>query len=472
MKKNQLFLLKKTQIRKWGTAFCICAFLVGTVSCIHGYDKDETFSSGVTGVTLESPDASTVTFTPSTEGDKVTITWKVVMGAGGYNFTLYNVDDPSNPVAVGIENEKVDGCRVTRPLAEDTKYKAVIKTLGNEEKNNKEASSAIEVDYSTLIPAVEVPPGDLTAYFAENEPESGSAYELKAGQTYTMSGDINFGVKDIIIRGDKVNRPVVNVGAKFVSNGGGLKLKFIRFDMETRGGEVIGFGDIPADAVLQGSSNYAPTSQFAIQSCEFVNVTKQLVRNTNGKKFAIPVFLVKDCTVSMKSNNDILFAMSGSIIINFSIANSTFTNVNSGDGNFFVQYSGDNPVKAGFGETGGITITNSTFNNIAYKKAFVNYSGMSQKYVTFVVKNTIFVDCGNNQVLSRMVVNTTPAREFANNNYWYNGAAANESGTDTSGTAFYLDPKFTNAGQGDLTVGDSELKTKRVGDPRWLPAVE
>lgn len=88
------------------TAACT-TLLLG--SCINGYDDDWTFSSGVSGVTLTSPAADGVKFTQNPEGTEVTVEWPVVMGAGGYEFTAYNVDDPENPVPVG-RPDTIDGC--------------------------------------------------------------------------------------------------------------------------------------------------------------------------------------------------------------------------------------------------------------------------------------------------------------------------------------------------------------------------
>ena len=98
---------------------------IGTLllpSCAIGYDGSGTFSSGVSDSQLASPSADDITFTPNVSGTEVTITWPVVMGAGGYEVSFYNMNDPDNPVAVGDENEVIDGCSTTRAIAEDTQY--------------------------------------------------------------------------------------------------------------------------------------------------------------------------------------------------------------------------------------------------------------------------------------------------------------------------------------------------------------
>ena len=113
------------------------AMLLFFASCVDGFKDNDIFSSGVKNTTLNSPDS--ITFAPSSDGATIKISWPVVYGAGGYLFTFYKVDDPANPVAVGQKDQVVDGCSVTRDLAEDSKYKVVIKTLGDSTVNNKGA---------------------------------------------------------------------------------------------------------------------------------------------------------------------------------------------------------------------------------------------------------------------------------------------------------------------------------------------
>ena len=60
----------------------------------------------------------------------------------------------------------------------------------------------------TLVAATLVPNGtDLTTYFAEHPVTTGKdtevAFELEAGGTYYISGDLNFGVNNVQLRGNK-----------------------------------------------------------------------------------------------------------------------------------------------------------------------------------------------------------------------------------------------------------------------------
>ena len=116
MKNNLKFLRRKS------IGMALIGVLTFFTACDKGIDADEVFVPNVTNSTLESPKADDVTITLSPDGTKLVVAWPVVDGAGGYEFTLYNVDNNENPIVVGIEKEIVDGCSVSRIVESDTHY--------------------------------------------------------------------------------------------------------------------------------------------------------------------------------------------------------------------------------------------------------------------------------------------------------------------------------------------------------------
>ena len=213
MKSNRLFLRRRTR----GLLFATLLFLLS--SCTIGYHEDESFESDVKNATLESPQLENVKVELDATGENATIEWPVVHGAEGYEFSWYVVDDPENPIAV-VEGEFIDGCSVELEVEEDTKYKFLIKTIGNKQFNNKDAEKACEISFSTLLETyASIPSGvDLTQWFIDNplpetdmEPnEDGTlkelAYELEANGEYTISGPIDFGARKVTIRGKLIIR--------------------------------------------------------------------------------------------------------------------------------------------------------------------------------------------------------------------------------------------------------------------------
>lgn len=140
------------------------------------------------------------------------------------------------------EGEFIDGCSVELEVEEDTKYKFLIKTIGNKQFNNKDAEKACEISFSTLLETyASIPSGvDLTQWFIDNplpetdmEPnEDGTlkelAYELEANGEYTISGPIDFGARKVTIRGNKINHSKITFGQSGrILTQNGLKIKFM-----------------------------------------------------------------------------------------------------------------------------------------------------------------------------------------------------------------------------------------------------
>ena len=124
MLKSNFFLLKVKSI-----ILLSCLFFF-VVSC-----KDDKLEPEPT--VLSSPEAEGIIFTQV--GPVLTIEWTAVDGAGGYEFSLYTInDDGENPV--GTEREKVTlGTSVERPSQGTTKLRVEIKSLGSPLRNTLDA---------------------------------------------------------------------------------------------------------------------------------------------------------------------------------------------------------------------------------------------------------------------------------------------------------------------------------------------
>lgn len=481
MRKLHLFSRGKTQIGKWTRILSMCLLLVGLASCIDGYKDDWEFDSGVYGQQLEAPEK--ITFTPFPDGTSVTIQWDVVMGAGGYEVTFYDVTNPDKPVVIGKENQFVDGCKVNYTVEEDSRYKVLIKTRGNEIKDNKGSVDASEGAYSTMVETTLIPAGtDLTVYFTEHSYEKDQAFELEAGKNYTMSGNINLGAKNITIQGNKSEASkVIATGGKFISAGAGIKLKYIDFDLSALQNEFI-FYDTP-DASLPyvpgTTDSYFLFSSAMLKGCKFTGMKNRLLY-TVAAKFVVPSFMIDDCIVSTEPAGAILIQFNnGQGYINqLKISNSTFRNTEQGSQRF-IQYGNGDVVKSGYANA-SVTLTNNTWYNISYSQNIASYNMLNKTkdLTTLTVSKNIFVNCGNQEVIKRFAAgNANMKRVCSQNDYWYNGAfPEKEIGSantgDESTTYFGVDPGFANPAAGDFTISNAELISAGVGDPRWLPNAE
>ena len=491
MKSKHLFL----RVKRDSLAFAAAILLFS--SCVDGYKDDWTFSSEVRGVTLESPSTEGWTFTRNVDITSLEIKWPVVLGAGGYQVTFYNIDDPNNPVVIGEENEVVDKCTITRDITEDTKYKVAVRALGNQKYNNADAVAATEMTYNTLVRVREtIPTGtNLTEYFTANpieplaEGEEEIAYELVAGGVYEMDGNIDLGTTTLTIRGDKVNHAKLTMkrNASFINRGAGLKIKFIDFDFDadtysasnSRG--VVMFNSTEAGIVQQ---------PYVFQSCTIKDLPVPLYYCNNG--YALSSLSITDCLVSINTASTIFIAFNGQgWIKDLSFSNSTIYYTVPGSA-YFVQMRGRTP--SNFSGSGWSTslrkMSNCTFYQIGTNNRFFNNVINSNSAVFFLeMQNTIFADCvvssatGTEGVFRRICnagnygnVNYT----LGYNTYYYSAVpggfldydTSDENGRDHSGTAIKVEPKFVNAANGDFTLSSSEHIANRCGDPRWLPTTE
>lgn len=486
----------KKKIRSIMGVLCLLMALLVT-SCVDGYKDDNIFSIGVTDAQLESPDPAKVVVTAgnNVKGEpEIKVEWPVVYGAGGYMFTLYNVDDPANPIVVGMENEIIDGCSAIRERADDTKYKIVIKTLGNTKLNNTDATKATEVEYTTLIPVyATIPSGtDLGEYFTNNPVQPQGAdldevvYELAPNGEYTMSSNVALKSTNVTLRGNKIFHPKITVkgDASFISDGGGFKIRWADIDLE----EYSGVAFIQYNTTINtenaiyynGDPWIVVEAPSALESCKITNLKSSLISD-RGKKYAVKYFTFKDCVVEQHATSTNPFInFTGALIKELSMINSTFYNNNKSYGSNWIVYANVRVVQVADrviwkDEKGLINIQNSTFWQVAYGKQFFNSNGWAQTSNSVNIQKSIFVDTANKEVLRRIRMSSNNvAATFNLNTYWYDGAFATNEVThnqgDKTGTHIESDPKFADPANGDFTVGGSAQLAARTGDPRWLPA--
>jgi len=504
--------MKQIQFLKSGVFFF--AFMMSCfVSCIDGYKDEIIWTSNVKNVTLESPAADKITVKFSADGTEQTIEWPLVPGAGGYQVSVYNYDDPDHPVAIGEENQIVDGISVKRSSTEDTRYKVTIKALGNPKNNNKEAESATEKIYDNMLAVTAIIPNgtNLTDYFTANPVPSSDTelcYELVAGGNYSMTGNVSIGLTSVTIRGDKVSHPLVNVtDGSFVNDGAGFKLKFIDL-------EYSGFTGTASNAVLLMNPTFNPvaeanlssggyvviasTAPVALESCKITNLPYYLFYD-GGKKYAIGTFLIKDCIIGLNTNSfgNATLRFAAGMVKDMTWTNSTFYNelAPSHSSNRIMQISSGNTssVKPA-NETwvnGTLTITNCTFYQMAKEAQSFNSNGafgIAGDKVT--IQRCIIVDSGeplatdptklgseNGFIRRFRRGNTTATFSGGYNSYWYDGIFAlrevnNDlnTGRDDSGIYFDTDPQLTYLGNGKFTMSGAAQIAAGTGDPRWLPS--
>lgn len=479
---------KNFLLRKIFDAFCFLVASLFFYSCADAYTDNEKWTSSVTNSTLKSPLADSISVTSSTDGATLTFSWPVVYGAGGYQFTLYNVDDPDKPVVVGAENQFVDGCSVTRAREDETNYKVVLKAMGDSALNNKDAEST-EKTFSTSLPSYKVIPSgtDITEYFTSNPIPADSVgtqliYELEPNGQYTMSGAIDFGNQAVVIKGGKVSHSKLTMaGTSTFGTSAAVNIKYLDIDAsESNALSLITMSANPNPDILGTGGYYIIKDAMSVQGCNIYGL-KGGIFYDNKKKYCVQTFLVNNCVIncntSLISGTAYFYANQG-FVNDLTVKNSTIWNV-GGIANYFVQWNGSaRASRAGF-TSNSINYISSTFYGICAGKQWGNYNGYAgQKTSCWQINKCIFAECAP-QICRRFLggrnASSYPASNlsFSYNTYMNAGAFDDASGYDNSGNVIISDPNFTDAANGDFSVsGSSEQAVNRTGDPRWLPAVQ
>jgi hypothetical protein len=496
MNKNQ-----KSRRSRGFAWMCKSGLLLGaaallTTSCAtDGYDDDERFDNGVSGQALTSPSAESITITPSADGKTMTITWPVVMGAGGYLFSFYDVTNLDAPI---VKDSLVDGCSVTVNREEDMNYRVDLKTMGSAKSSTSDASESTQMLFSTFADAyATIPAGsELSKYFTDNPvPESDEAvyYDLEPGAQYTLDDILDFSNHKVVLRTtSKTSYATITYGQSgSIEYCGGLSLKYLNFDCAATSKPVLAFSATPAEGILDADNNNHNqiTDPTTIQNCNFTGV-KGMMLFDNKVKYCLKTFYMENCLVHLESvgmsNNSIFYVYDGGGFINdFTISNSTIWNTGESDFMYLIRYNNSGRRdRAGY-TSNSINIMNSTMYNLGVSGQMCNHGGYDGRATSnYIVTNNIFVNCGSAQVPRRIVGRRGGGDiKFANYTYcnYEDGVAKFElegapdyvegakSEYDDSKSALQCDPAFVDPANGNFTPQGAEQLSLRTGDPRWLP---
>lgn len=488
--------MKKLQFMVWPKLCSMLLLGAGAMfvaSCAtDGFDEDEKWQSSVSNTQMVSPAADAIEIVPSADGMSMTIKWPVSMGAGGYQVSLYDVSDPTNPAV--ILSRVIDGCSVESvPREEDMKYRLEIRTLGNASKGNSDAPTTTVKEFSTFTETTAtIPAGELAAWFAANPiPASDEMlyYDLVAGGSYTLDGLLDFQGHKVTLRSQsKNNRATVTIGSiGEIRIGNGFGLKHINFECEGTENAFISLSEtagVEPDPNL--NNHHIITETVAIQYCNINNLKGYFLwdRGSEGLKYCLKTVLVNNCVVKLiptavVGNEGSTFEMykAGGFINDITIQNSTFWNASrkadtDPDFKYFIRYANaGRPDRAGF-TSGSINIINSTLYNISYKGQMCNHSGYDgSALANYNITRNIFVDCGSHQVARRIIGRAGSGTIIFNyNTYMYDNDTTNDQTGYDKGTILTTNPDFADVANGNFTISGAEQLAEKTGDPRWLPS--
>lgn len=473
------------------------------VSCADGAPDDERVEIGVYDTQLETPalDASNFAKVTNPDGsESIMVTWPVVLGAKGYLCNVNIVDDPTNPEVI-VADSLVDDSSISFPAREETKYEFSLRTIGDPERGNLDAVEAVTAAYSTMVPAIVVPAGEISEFIMANlvDSEDEQAFELAPDTEYTLEGPIDFGLNQFTLRGDKVRHSLITVKDDgCIMTQAGLKVKWINFDctdMTSNG--LITMSPTPDPSIENtvlgytggNTGNFLVLDPIIIEDCWIKNLPMALLYD-NKQKYALKDFRLRNCLIQCDNatgTSFIEFDNGGVIIRDMTIENNTIWNVQTNNSAYFLRFSNSSNTLKAFGSNSSTNsyITHIWKNNTIAKmftgKDFGN-NVPQNKIATYTVSNNNFYDVY--RLYQYLHNNCT--RYCSNNAIWYNEASpqSNDYGgrTDTNGNPFCILEEGTtpNAAAADMPLLDltqpnggvnfkaSGALSSTIGDPRWL----
>lgn len=506
--------MKRMTFRKLFGGVC-CLAMTLFAACSQGVD-DETWTAGVKDQQLTSPE--TLVFSSATDAsgnEQVRVEWPVSLGAGGYEITVENVNNPTEPVIV-VDHEVVDGCSYLFPKEEDTDYQVSVLTLGNAKYNNAAATSATVAPHSTKIGGETIQAGQdigefITTWMAAHldeykaalaaDPNFEWAFDLVADAEYTLNTPADIGPIPVRLRGVQGHRAKVTVGENAsLRPSNGLKVKNVNFDCAAMAGSARNRGLIsmqadPDESLAQGQAYFCPRPIRLEQV--WVRELPVSIFNIDDAAWGIEEVRISDCIIQLNNRLDnawktVICAHSGTGrylgansakwyggIANTMILNSTIYNTwphdTFKDSGYFIRFSNQD-ISKWYGSYNGVfDIKNSTLSRVTPRKDFGNNIANKAQYV-ITFENTNFYECWRLQKVKR------GGTYVWKNNTIQNGEFNSVDSTDKSEIATeetILDPNNPNiftpltlAASGNTADCGVSFKASGPisatnGDPRW-----
>ena len=198
------------------------------------------------------------------------------------------------------------------------------------------------------------------------------------------------------------------------------------------------------------------------------------------KNYVAENFIIDDCVVEQAADATTIDYTKGSTAVNFTVTNSTFYAPTATTKSFYSSQSGQKTTEYNAEAIQTFKFEKNTMYNLAKGKNFFSHRQNSQKWITYDVKNNIFVDCGKSgQVIKGMNgggSSANPVWDIDGNVFNFGGAdtgASESTGDEAEPVKNSVEAvvTFTDAAAGNF---DAQFGTPTVpatpivvGDPRW-----
>ncbi len=213
----------------------------------------------------------------------------------------------------------------------------------------------------------------------------------------------------------------------------------------------------------------------------YANKMKYLIDKVSLKNSIVNITCQSNDSVTVENKKNIFDTQNGGVIAMLDIENSTIYANPAHVGTLYSSQSGQKATEAGL-DMQTISIKNSTLYNIAYNKNVNSHRQANQKWLTYVLQNSIIFDCGKDgqfvKGLNQGQQGANPVWDISHNSFLrtVNDTIVDHSSLEATGDAeeMVLDNVedyvvFADVANGNFTLDAGCLQAKeKIGDPRWL----
>jgi len=306
------------------------------------------------------------------------------------------------------------------------------------------------------IAATDITDGDITA--AVSAAEGALAYNETVGNiTITLDKTVAY----------KVTAPIVACG-NITINGNGAEIDASALD-----------GNFTQMAAVENPTEWT-AADVTIKGITVKGLKKALFYSA-CKKYIAENFIIDDCVVELAGDATTIDYTKGSTAKNITVTNSTFYAPTATTKSFYSSQSGQKTTEYNAEAIQTFKFEKNTMYNLAKGKNFFSHRQSNQKWMTYDVKNNIFVDCGKSgQVIKGMnggSSGTNPVWDIDGNVFNFDGAdtSADETTGDEAepvknsiaGRVLFKDAAKGDFGGQFVLAPTTTSMPEAIGDPRW-----
>lgn len=233
-------------------------------------------------------------------------------------------------------------------------------------------------------------------------------------------------------------------------------------------------------AVEAGENGFYTVGNVEFKNVNVTNLSQQLFY-ANKTKYYIPSLVTDGCQIQIAGGNKTVYDCNGGGVVGtLDIKNSTLNSTPANTGALYSSQSGNKATEVNADMIQIFSITNSTLYNIANGKNVCTHRQANQKWIAYVVKNNVILDCGKEgqfvKGLNQGQSGTNPSYDVNTNSFLWTkdgvvtvtpdvepveGVILNSVGEPTS--------TFPQAAEGVFTLDASSAQAEaQVGAPKWL----